>query len=157
MCYLFDILVCPVAEYANEILGFMQAEKMERLHVEFCKFTGCPENNSQPGMLWCYVGQSSFIDTMESFHGEPHLWVPIARLRSSSHPLRIEIWSAFFFGHCCYWVSAQSQNTMWYHILRHLSIEPCYALEYLDQSAIHTCWGKWLDSGLTPQPTHINN
>jgi len=24
-------------------------------------------------MLWCYVGQSSFTDTMESFHGEPHL------------------------------------------------------------------------------------
>jgi len=35
----------------------MQAEKMERLHFEFCKFMGCPENNSQPGMLWCYVGR----------------------------------------------------------------------------------------------------
>jgi len=59
----------------------MQAEKMERLHFEFefCKFTRCPENNS-PGTLWCYFGQSSFIDTMESFHGEPHLWVPIAWL-----------------------------------------------------------------------------
>ena len=34
MCHLFDILVCPVAEYANEIWGFMQAEKMERLHFE---------------------------------------------------------------------------------------------------------------------------
>ena len=72
MCHLFDILVRPVVEYANEIWGVIQAEKMERLHVEFCKFTGCPENNSQPGMLWCYVGQSSSIDTMESFHGEPH-------------------------------------------------------------------------------------
>ena len=48
-------------------------------------------NNSQPGMLWYYVGQSSFIDTTESFHGEAHLWVTIALLWSSSHSLRIEI------------------------------------------------------------------
>jgi len=90
----------------------MQAEKMERLHFEFCYCTGCPWNISL-GVLWCYVGQSSFIDTTESFHGEPHLWVLIARLRSISHPLRIEIQSAFLFGRCCYWVSAQSQNSMW--------------------------------------------
>jgi len=57
MSHLFDILVFPVAEYANEIWGFMQAEKMERFHVEFCKFTGFPDNISQPGMLWCYVGR----------------------------------------------------------------------------------------------------
>jgi len=67
-----DILLHPVAEYGNVIGKFMQAEKMKRLYFELCKFTGCPENSS-PGMLWCYVGQSSFIDTMESFHGEPHL------------------------------------------------------------------------------------
>ena len=57
-----------VAEYGSVIWWYMQAEEMERvLFCEFYKFTGCPENNSKPGMLWYYVGQSSFIDTMESF------------------------------------------------------------------------------------------
>jgi len=73
MCHLFNILVCPVAEYGSVMCWFMQAEEMERVHCEFYKFTGCPEKNSQPGMLWCYIGQNSFIDTMESFHGEARL------------------------------------------------------------------------------------
>jgi len=73
MCHLFNILVCPIAECGSAMWWFMQAEEMERVHCEFCKITGCPENNSQPGMLWCYVWQSSFIDTMESFHAEAHL------------------------------------------------------------------------------------
>jgi len=73
MCHLFNILVHPVAEYGSAMWWFTQAEEMERVHCEFYKITWCPENTSQPGMLWCYVGQSSFIDTTESFHGEAHL------------------------------------------------------------------------------------
>jgi len=30
----------------------MQAEKMERLHFEFCKFTGCPETWHVMVLCW---------------------------------------------------------------------------------------------------------
>jgi len=34
MCHLFNILVCPVAEYGSAMWWFMQAEEMARVHCE---------------------------------------------------------------------------------------------------------------------------
>ena len=111
-------------------------------------------NNSQPGMLWYYVGQSSFIDTTESLvnpisEWRSHCYVQVPTLWELKF-LQLSEGGTSFFGHWCYGVSAHSQNTMWYHILRHQSIEPWYTLQYLYQSAIHTSWGKWFDIGEHP-------
>ena len=43
-----------------------------------------------------------------------------------------------------------------HHILRHLSIEPCYTLEHLYQSAIHTSWRKWLHIGECQLYPHVS-
>jgi len=63
MCHLFNILVCPVQNNGSAMWWLMQAEEMERVHSEFCKFTGCPDNNSQPGMLFMVLCWA------ELFHG----------------------------------------------------------------------------------------
>ena len=91
MCHLLTFLSAKLQNMAVQCGGLCELRRWREYICELYKFTGYPENNSQPGMLWCYVGQSSFIDTTESFHGEAHLWVPIALLWSSSHPLIIEI------------------------------------------------------------------
>ena len=101
--------------------------------------------------------QSSFIDTMESVHAEPHLWVPIARQRSSSHPLRIEIQlSSSLATAATEFLHSHGILCNAHHILRHLSIEPCYTLEHLYQSAIHTSQRKWLHIGECPLYPHVS-
>ena len=52
LCYLFDSLVRPVAEYGCEIWGHTKAEELEIIHRSFCKFAiGVPRTTSN---LACY-------------------------------------------------------------------------------------------------------
>jgi len=40
MCHLFNILVCPVAEYDSAMWWFMQAEEMEKVHLDSANSPG---------------------------------------------------------------------------------------------------------------------
>ena len=52
MCQLFDSLVCPVLKYGCEVWGFSQADSVEIVHRNFCKFAlGVPSSTTN---LACY-------------------------------------------------------------------------------------------------------
>ena len=52
LCYLFDSLVRPVADYGCEVWGHTRAEELEIIHRRFCKFSlGVPRTTSN---LVCY-------------------------------------------------------------------------------------------------------
>ena len=38
MCHIFDSFVLPIMEYGCELWGFYQADELEQLHRQFCKF-----------------------------------------------------------------------------------------------------------------------
>ena len=106
-------------------------------------------------MLWCYVGQSSFIDTTESFHGEAHLWVPIALLWSSFHHLIIEIPSIIRGWELPSLATAATECLHTHKILCDTTtLDTCplsHATHYnIFIKVLHTSWGKWLDIGEHP-------
>ena len=98
-----------------------------------------PENNSQPGVLWCCVGHAELLHW---YNGKCPCWTPSlsADCKTKIKFPPSENWNSivFFFGHCCYWVSAQSWNTMqcpphpktpvhWAMLHTRTSLSKCYA------------------------------
>ena len=148
-----NILVHPVAEYGSVMWWFMQAEEMERVHY-FVNSTNSQEQfPTWDAMVLCWA------ELLHWYNGKFPWWSPslsdnctaMIKFPPSENeiPSIIRGWEfpslataamEFLYPH----------KILWYHILRHLSIEPWYTLEYLYQSAIHTSWGKWFDSGEHP-------
>ena len=57
---LFDKLMSPILNYACEIWGFVQANSIERVHLQFCKKLLEVKKTTQNDVIYAYLGRTSY-------------------------------------------------------------------------------------------------
>ena len=58
---LFDKLISPILNYSSEVLGFIQAKSIERVHLQYCKKLLGVRKTTQNDFVYGELGRTTFI------------------------------------------------------------------------------------------------
>ena len=58
---LFDKLITPILNYGCEVWGFIQADAVERVHLQFCKRLLGVKKNAQNYFIYAELGRTNFL------------------------------------------------------------------------------------------------
>ena len=58
---LFDKLITPILNYGCEVWGFIQADAVERVHLQFCKRLLGVKKNTHNDFIYGELGRTNFL------------------------------------------------------------------------------------------------
>ena len=68
MINLFDKLILPILNYCSEVWGFIQANPVERVHLQICKTLLGGKKSTQSDFIYDEFGRTSLLVKRQYIH-----------------------------------------------------------------------------------------